>query len=196
MLSSKVGSQVVGLIQALLVRLGKLGGVVQGRDGDGELGHGVQIGREVIEQLVDEGRELSLLRKLPREPADLVGGRDFAGEQQPEHSLWEHLGARLALGQLLLAVFDGAAVESDALIGVENRALPHHCLQAAHTADGVLDLDLTDHLGAVSLDLFEQLTLGGDDLLQGGLEIRLGRGIVPSWECRIAGYRSDNDRLG
>lgn len=170
----KGGLPVVGLVEALLVGLCELGGIVQGGDGDGELGHGVEVLGEVVEHLVDKGGQLGLLGQLSREDANLACGGDLSGEEQPEHGLGQHLGAGLALGQLLLAVLDGAAVEADALVGIEDGALPDHGLEPAHATEGVLDLDLTNDGGAVCLDLFQELSLGGNDLLERGFQIWLG----------------------
>lgn len=168
---------VVSLVEALLVGLGELGLVVEGRDGHGELGHGVEVLGEVVEHLGDKGGDLGLLGELTGELADLVGGGDLAGEEEPEHGLGKHLGARLALGEFLLAVLDGAAVEADTLVGVEDGAFPDHGLEAAHAAKGVFDLDLANDLVAVGLDLLEKLALGGNDLFEGGLEIGFGGGV-------------------
>lgn len=174
----KGGLPVVSLVEALLIGLGELGVVVEGRDSNGKLGHGVQVDGEVVEHLVDKSGQLSLFGQLTGKGPGLVDGGDLAGEEQPEHGLGQHLSACLALGQIALAVLDGAAVEADTLIGVEDRALPDHGLEATHAAERVLDLDLANDLASVGLDLLEQLTLGGDDLPQRGLEIRLGRGVA------------------
>jgi hypothetical protein len=179
---------VVSLIQALLVGLCELGLVVEGGDGHGELGHGVKVRGEVVEHLGDEGGDLGLLRELTGELANLVGGRNLAGEEEPEHSLGEHLSAGCALGKLALAVLDSASVETDALVCIEDGALPDHSLQPAHTTQGVLDLDLTNGFVAVSLDLLKELTLGGNHSLEGSLEVGLGGGIA-------AGSENASDRL-
>jgi hypothetical protein len=71
-------------------------------------------------------------------------------------------------------------VETDALVGVEDGTLPDHGLQSTHTTEGVFDLDLANDLVTVSLDLLEELALLGNDLLEGGLQIGLGRGIAAS----------------
>lgn len=169
----KGGLPVVSLVETLLVGLGELGLVVEGRDGNGKLGHGVQILGELVKHLVDEGGDLGLGGELAGELADLVDGGDLAGQEQPEHGLGEHLSSRLALGELLLAVLDGAAVEANALVGIEDGSLPDHGLEATHATQGVLDLDLANDLAAMGLDLLEQLALGGNDLLEGRLEIGL-----------------------
>ena len=151
----------------------------------------MEVDGEVVEHLGDEGGDGGLFGELAGEGADLALGGDLAGEEEPEHGLGEHLGARLALGQVALAVLDGAAVEADALVGVEDGALPEHGLEAAHAAEGVFDLDLANDLVAVGADLFEELTLLGNDFLERGLEIGLGGGIGAGAAESNAGKRLD-----
>lgn len=116
----KGGLPIVGLVETLLVGLGEFGSVVQRRDGNGELGHRVQVCGEVVEHLVHECGKLSLFGELSRELANLVCGGDLAGQEKPEHGLGEHLCSRLSLGELLLAVLDGSSVEANALVRVED----------------------------------------------------------------------------
>lgn len=181
---------VVGLVETLLVSLGEFGLVVESRDSNGELGHGVEVAREVIEELGDKLGNGSLLSQLAGEDADLVGGGDLSGQEKPEHGLGKHFSASGALGELLLAILDGAAVETDTLVGVEDGTLPDHSSEATHTTQGVLDLDLTNNLVAIGLDLLEELALGGNDLLQGGLQVRLGRGIGAGTESAGQGLEA------
>lgn len=139
----------------------------------------MQVLWEGIEEGVDEVRELALLCELAGELAGLSDGWDLAGEEEPEHGLWEHLGAGSSLGELSLALLDCAAVEADALVCVENGSLPDHGFETAHTAEGVLDLDLADDFVAVGLDFLEELALGGDDGLHGVLQAGLrGAGVA------------------
>lgn len=169
---------VVGLVQTLLISLGKLGLVVESRHSHGELSHGVEVLGEVIEHLGDKLRDLGLLSELAREAADLVGRGDLASEEKPEHGLGKHLGTSLALRELLLAILDGTAVEADTLVGIEDGTLPDHGLEATHATKGVLDLDLADSLVGMGLDLLQELSLGGDGLAESGLEVGLSRGIA------------------
>lgn len=163
---------VLGLGDTSLVSLGELGVVVKGRHGHGELGHGVQGGGERVEHLGDELGDLTLLGELSRQTSDLLLSGNLAGEEEPEHGLGEHLTALNGLGENLLALLDGLAVESDTLISVEDRALPEHALETSHTSEEVLDLALTERLlGVLGLDLLEQLKLGGDGLLEGTLQV-------------------------
>jgi hypothetical protein len=89
-------------------------------------------------------RKLTLCSPLFAQTANLVRGRDLAGEEQPEHGFGQHLGAGSAFGELFLAVLDGAAVEADALVGVKHRTFPYHGLETAHASKRVLDLDLAN----------------------------------------------------
>lgn len=180
---------VIGLVEALLVRLGKLGCVVQGGNSNGKLGHWVEVLGEVVKQLGDKVWELALLGELTRELAGLVDRGHFASKQKPEHGLGKHLGAGLALGQLLLAVLDGAAVEANTLVGIEHGTLPYHGLEAAHTTNCVLNLDLANDLGAVGLDLLEQLALGRDHLLERCLEVGFGGRVCSSCNWGISNWR-------
>lgn len=44
-----------------------------------------------------------------------------------------------------------------------------------HSTDGVFYFEFTDDLGAIFLDLFKKLPLGGNNLFQGFLQIRFRR---------------------
>lgn len=169
---------VVGLVDAGLVGLGEGRGVVKGRDGNGELSHWVEVLGKGVEEGVDEVGELSLLGELLGELAGLANGGDLAGEEKPEHGLGKHLSAGGSLGELSLALLDGAAMEADTLVGVEDGPLPDHGLETTHATQSVLDLDLANDLVAVGLDLLEELTLGWDDSLHGVLQAGLRRAGV------------------
>lgn len=193
----KRGLPVVGLVESLLVCLCELGSIVQGRDGNSKLGHGVEVLGEVVKELVDESGQLGLLGQLPGEDADLACGGNLSGQKQPKHGLGKHLGASFALGQLFLAVLDGAAVETDALIRIEYGTLPDHGLEPTHATEGVLDLDFANDGGAVCFDFLQELSLGGDDFFERGLEIWFGGGVGPrggetSCECLfgVGNYKS------
>lgn len=89
----KGGLPVVGLAEALLVGLGELGLGVEGRHGNGQLGHGMHGPGEGLDQVQNMLRQVGLLGQLSRERADLVGRGDLARQEQPKHGLGEHLGA-------------------------------------------------------------------------------------------------------
>jgi hypothetical protein len=74
-------------------------------------------------------------------------------------------------GEDLLGLGDGLAVEGDTGLGVENGTLPEHDLEATHTTEEVLELDLAElGLAMLSLELLELLLLGRDDLGHGVLD--------------------------
>ena len=108
MLSSKVSSQylllctpyknIVGQIWGLLVvnhyllvGLGKLALRVEGSNGRGKLGHGMDVGGEVVEQGDHVARQLSPAGPLRGEPAHLLLSRDLPGQQQPEETFGKRL---------------------------------------------------------------------------------------------------------
>ena len=182
----KGGLPVLGLVETLLIGLGKLGLGVEGGHGHRQLGHGVHVAGEGLDEVQDVLGEVGLFSQLLGKGADLTGGGNLAGQKQPEHGLGEHLSARGALGELLLAVLDGLAVEADTLIGIQDGALPEHGLETTHTTENIANLDLANGLVTLVLDLFEQFAFGGDDVFEGGLEVGFGGGITPE-EAELAG---------
>jgi hypothetical protein len=80
-------------------------------------------------------------------------------------------------------------VEADALVGVEDGALPEHGFEAPHATDDIGDLDLAEDVIALGLDLLQQLALRRDDGLESGFEVgfcgvgaarRVGEGLSMS----------------
>jgi hypothetical protein len=72
----------------------------------------------------------------------------------------QRLLAARGLWEKLLALRDGLATEADALLGVEDRALPDKAFDATGTAIDLIESDLVDDLGTVlpwNLVSFEQL---------------------------------------
>ncbi|RBQ93725.1 hypothetical protein VDGD_20346 [Verticillium dahliae] len=141
--------------------LGEGGGVLKSSDGEGELRHGVQVGRAVVDELLDELGEVGTGGPLGGQVADLLLGRDLAGQEKPEETLGEGLLAAGGLGEKLLAFGDGLAAEADTLLGVEDGTLPDETLDAAGTAVDLVKGDLVDDLGAMllaqGLDLLDLL---------------------------------------
>lgn len=177
------GLPVVSLVDALFVELGKFRLGVESGGNNRDLGHRVHVAGERLDQVEDVVREVRFLSQLARKGTDLAGRRHLAGQKQPKHGLREHLSASGALGQLLLAVLDGLAVEANALICVENRALPEHALEATHATNDAGNLDIADNLIALLLHLSQQLALGRDDGLEGGFKVGLGRSITAAGDC-------------
>ena len=69
----------------------------------------------LVNELLDLGREVAILRKLGRKSAGLCLGGDLASEEEPEHTLGDDLLASLCGREELLALGDGEPVEADAL---------------------------------------------------------------------------------
>lgn len=162
---------VLGLVDAALVGLCEFGVVVENRDSHGKLSHGMKGRRQAIQKLDSVVRKLSVLSKLARQLAGLLYGRDFSGKKKPKHGLRKHLTAILSLGKNFLALSDSLAVEANTLVSIKNGTLPEHSLKTTHTAQEVLDLDITERLLAkLGLDLLEELDLSRDDLSESFFE--------------------------
>lgn len=104
------------LVDTLLVRLRERRVVVQGSDGERELGHGVERRRAAVEDLLDELGDRGACGPVAGELLDLLRGRDLAGDEEPEETLGERLGAAGSLGEGGLDLGDGLAAEADTLI--------------------------------------------------------------------------------
>lgn len=74
------------LVDALGVGLGEGRGVLEGVDGEGELGHGVQVARAVVDELLNKLGDVGAGGPLGGQVADLLLGRDLAGQEKPEET--------------------------------------------------------------------------------------------------------------
>lgn len=144
---------VVLLVNTLGVGLGEGRGMLEGGHGQGELSHGVEVGRAVVDELLDELGDVGAGSPLSGEVADLLLGGDLAGQEKPEETLGERLLAAGGLGEKLLDLRDGLAAEADTLLRVEDGTLPDEGLDATGTAIDLVEGDLVDDLGTV-LPLF------------------------------------------
>ncbi len=140
---------VVTLVDTLGVGTGERRRLLEGRDGHGELGHGVEVRRAAVDELLDELGDLGPRSPVGRQVADLLLGGDLARQEQPEDALGQRLAAAGGLGQKRLALRDGLATEANALLGVEDGALPHQALDATGAAIYLVEGDLVDDLGTV-----------------------------------------------
>ena len=137
------------LVNTLGVGTSERRGLLEGGDGHGELGHGVEVGRAAVDELLNELGDLGAGSPVGREVADLLLGGDLAGQEKPEEAFGQRLLATGGLGQKLLALGDGLAAEADTLLGVEDGALPNQALDATGTAIYLVEGDLVDDLGTV-----------------------------------------------
>ncbi|CAN8021823.1 unnamed protein product, partial [Ixodes persulcatus] len=172
---------------ALVVRLDKLALGVAGRDGGAQLGHGVHVGREVVQHRHHVRGEVRLLcprlghrlhlHAPPGEGCpDLFGGGDVPGEEQPEEALWQGLFPSLRLGQQLADLRDGVTPEGNAFLRVQVGRLRHQALDATHAAidlrttcdngePHLVNGDFSDHLAATLLPELLHLGLRRLDLV-------------------------------
>lgn len=137
------------LVDTLGISAGEGRGVLQSSDGDRELSHGVEVGRAAVDQLLDELGNVGAGSPLGGQVADLLLGGNLAGEEQPEKTLGEGFVAAGGLGQKLLALGNGLAAEANALLGVEDGALPHEALDTTGTAIDLVESNLVDDLGTM-----------------------------------------------
>lgn len=137
------------LVDALGVGASERRSLLESGDGERELRHGVEVRRAAVNELLDELGDVGAGGPLGRQVADLLLGRDLARQEEPEEALGEGLLSAGGLGEDLLALGDGLAAEADALLGVEDGALPHEALDATGTAIHLVERDLVDDLGAM-----------------------------------------------
>jgi len=126
----------------------------------------MKIARAAVDQLLDVLGNVGPGGPLGRKIADLLLRRDLARQEKPEEAYRLAGGSspkrwvvRLTFGQRLLAagsfreqflaLGDSLATESNALLCVENRALPDEGLDAAGTTINLVERHLADHLGAM-----------------------------------------------
>ena len=74
------------LVDALGVGLGERRVALERSNGDGELGHRVQVAGAVVNQILDELGDLGTGSPVGGEVADLLLGGDLAGEEEPEET--------------------------------------------------------------------------------------------------------------
>jgi len=110
------GPPVVLLGNTLLISLGEHRIVVQGGDGQRELGHGMEGGWAPVQDFLDEFGNGGARGPIPREGVDLFLCGDFAGHEEPEEAFWQWLLAAWRLGEEFLGLRDGLAPEANALL--------------------------------------------------------------------------------
>jgi hypothetical protein len=116
----ELGDEVHGVLESVLpvLRLGhtlgvglcEAGLVLESSDGEGELGHWVEVARAAVDELLDELGDVGTGSPLSGEVADLLLGGDLAGQKKPEETFRERLLATGGLGKELLAFGDLSCV--------------------------------------------------------------------------------------
>lgn len=161
------------LVDTLGVGLGEGRGVLKSSDGQRELGHGVKVGRAVVNELLDKLGDVGAGSPLSGEIANLLLGGNLASQEKPEEAcqgmlatvtqqiarrgedtlfiltFGERLLATGGLGEKLLALGDGLATETDTLLGVEDGTLPDKSLDATGTTVDLVKSDLVNNFGSV-----------------------------------------------
>ena len=97
---------VLRLVHTLSVGLCEVGLVLKSSDGEGELGHGVEVAWAAVDELLNELGNIGAGSPLSREVADLLLRGDLAGQKKPEETFRERLLATRGLGEELLALGD------------------------------------------------------------------------------------------
>ena len=131
------------------VGLGKERLGVECGDGSAELGHRVKGGWEVVQHVFDVLWDVGTSSQLFGHGRSLVWGWNFAGEEKPDHTFREHLGAAWCCWELLLAFEQGQPTVPDAFVRVQDGSFGDHALDATHTAIRLVNSDFTENFGAV-----------------------------------------------
>lgn len=79
-------SPVLLLVDTAGVGLGERRGVLESGDGQGELSHGVEVGRAVVDELLDELGDVGSGSPLGGEISDLLLGGNLTGQEEPEET--------------------------------------------------------------------------------------------------------------
>jgi hypothetical protein len=85
------GVPVLVLMDAVGVGLGELAHGLASEDTHRQLGHGVHVLGEVLDQILNIGGELAAVEELSLELVELGLGGELASEEEPEGGLWEGL---------------------------------------------------------------------------------------------------------
>lgn len=116
--------------------------------------------------------------ELGSQAINLLLGWNVSGEEQPKHGLWEGLPTWGCCWELFLALWDGVATESDALLGVEEAGFPQQTGDASHATDCHFDGGgAKDGLAVVGFEVLE-LCLGGGNLSACGGDMRRTNGTL------------------
>ena len=158
---------VLGLLDTAGVGLGEGGFTLESGDGEGELGHGVEVAGASVDELLNVLRNLGASSPLGGKVADLLLGWDLTGEKEPEKTLGKGLLTTRRLGEEFLAFgdlndemsrgtnfeqivkTDSLATEANTLLGVENGTFPDEGLDTTSTTVDLVESDLANDFAAV-----------------------------------------------
>lgn len=136
----------------------------------------IDTGHARVKEFLDLRRQFAFVSELLRQSTRLLSRGHLAGEQEPEHTLWDDLASTGRRREHLLAFWNRQTVKANALCGcgedqrsdsdsvrtnengpyliwVEHGCLPEKCFERAHAANDVLNLDVTHNRRAVLFPL-------------------------------------------
>mmetsp|Transcript_7093 Transcript_7093/g.17492 ORF Transcript_7093/g.17492 Transcript_7093/m.17492 type:complete len:376 (-) Transcript_7093:100-1227(-) len=168
----EVGLPVLRLVDAGLVGGGELAVRLQREDGLRELSHGVRVRGHGGQHLRHVRGQRRPLAQVQGNLGHLLLRGHLPRHQQPQHALRQGLAPRDRRRQRRLALGDRVPAEPDAVLGVQQRRLPQHAINAAHSPDAHVDGDVSDDLVSVGLlDFLEPLLLCRDLFRDDGPEV-------------------------
>jgi len=165
----------------------------------------VDILGEVVEHLSDVRWKASSLVPLVGKSLGLLGGGNFAGNEEPEKSFGEGLATFDGGWKELLAFGDGFASESDSLISVKDGGLPDHSLDTTHTTISHINCHISKRIAAMIFSEFLDLgdlagDLGSNDFLQirGGSSssLRSEKRCGGSSQCHSVRQSKSDSKMG
>jgi len=106
---------VLALLHALSICFGEVGLVLEGSNGERELGHWVEVAWAAVDELLNELGDIGAGSPFCREIADLLLGWDLAGQEKPEKTFWKRLLTTWGLGEKFLAFGDSLSTEANTL---------------------------------------------------------------------------------
>lgn len=162
------------LVDSSSIGFGKLRGLLKGNNGDGELGHGVEVFGQTVDGLLNKLGQFGASSPICRKIADLLLTGDLAGQEQPVQTFREGFFTTRSLGEELLALRDGLSTEANTLFRVEDGTFPDQRLDASSTTIDLVKGDLANDLVAI---VFSQLL----DLFEFGREV-VGEGVFERLE--------------
>jgi hypothetical protein len=110
------GSPVLLLRDALSISLGESTVVVESSNSHAELAHRVQSSGASINDILHEIGNLSTSSPIRRKGSDLLIGRNFTSDKQPEKGFRKRFRAPRSFREFLLAFWDGLSAESNTLL--------------------------------------------------------------------------------
>lgn len=175
---------VLGFMDTLSVSLGEFTVGLEVEEGSRQLSHWVHVVWEVLNEELSVVWDGGSGSKFIGDGSELSLAWELTSHQKPQKTFWQWFTSIGGLWKSGDEVRDGVSSESDTLGWVEEGGIPEHGEHISHTAQSLVDSDVTnDGLGILFLDFLKLSLLFRDDflesLLQGdreslGLSVRNG----------------------